>query len=145
MPGRKDKLTGFEYFDHTGDLGIRLFGESLEDLFQQAGKAFTSIITLPEKIRLKEEKKIRVTADDPEGLLVNWLNEMVFLFDVRGMMFREFEILSVDKGSVSAIGRGEKYDPAVHIIKTLIKGATHHQLKIAKDHGKWEARVVLDL
>ena len=139
-------MTGrFELVDHTGDLGIRVFGESLPRLFEQAAQALTFILTDPETIRIKETRKILLEAKTDEELLITWLNEFVYLFDTEGLLFKAFEVLSIHDHHLEALAQGEIYIEGRHPIKTAVKAATYHQLKISRHQGVWTAQVIFDL
>jgi SHS2 domain-containing protein len=139
-------MTGrFEFVDHTGDLGVRLFGESLPLLFEQAAEALTFILTDPEAIRIKETRKLLLEAKTDEELLITWLNELVYLFDTEGLLFKSFEVLSVHDHHLEALAQGERYVQDRHPIKTAVKAATYHQLKIENHQGVWTAQVIFDL
>ncbi len=137
--------SNFSFIDHTGDLGIRVWGESPQVLFLHAAEAFFHIITDRRRIRKRDSRRISLRADGLEELLVTWLNEFVFLFDAEGLLFTHFQILSLDEHRIEAIARGEVYEEGRHPIKTTIKGATYHQLRIYQQGGMWEAQVIFDL
>jgi SHS2 domain-containing protein len=80
-----------------------------------------------------------------EALLVSWLNEFLYLFDTGGLLFRHFEILSLDDRHLKATARGEAYEEGRHPINTLIKAVTYHQLEILKEKGAWKTRIIFDL
>jgi len=139
-------MTGrFELVDHTGDLGVRVFGESLSQLFEQAAHALTFIVTEPETIRLKETRKIQLEAKTDEELLITWLNELVYLFETKGLLFKTYDVLSVHAHHLDALAQGESYVEGRHPIKTTVKAATYHQLKIENHQGVWTAQVIFDL
>ncbi len=139
-------MTGrFELVDHTGDLGVWVFGESLSQLFEQAAHALTFILTEPETIRLKETRKIQLEAKTDEELLITWLNEFVCLFDTKGLLFKTYDVLSVHDHRLEALAQGESYVEGRHSIKTTVKAATYHQLRIENRQGVWTARVIFDL
>jgi SHS2 domain-containing protein len=135
----------FRYLDHTGDLGVELFGRTAEELFVHAGEAFTDILTDPESVRASEEVEIAVEGADLEQLLVEWLSELIYRFDARGMLFRRYRVRSLDDRRLRGTARGERYDPGRHMIKTTVKGATYHQLEVGRTGNGWKARVILDL
>jgi SHS2 domain-containing protein len=135
----------FELVDHTGDLGVRVFGESLPRLFEQAAQALTFILTDPEKIRINETRKISLEAKTHEELLITWLNELVYLFDIEGLLFKTYDVLSVRDNHLEALARGEVFVEGRHPIKTTVKAATYHQLKIEKQQGLCTAQVIFDL
>jgi len=139
-------MTGrFELVDHTGDLGVRVFGESLSLLFEQAAQALTFILTDPETIRIKSSRKLLLEAKTDEELLITWLNEFVYLFDTEGLLFKTYDVLSVHDHRLEALAQGEIYVEDRHPIKTTVKAATYHQLKIEHLEGVWTAQVIFDL
>ncbi|MCU0595362.1 MAG: archease [Desulfobacterota bacterium] len=135
----------FELVDHTGDLGVRVFGGSLPQLFEQAAQALSSILTDPETIRISETRKFLLEAKTDEELLITWLNELVYLFDTEGLLFKNYNVLSVHDHHLEALAQGESYDEGRHPIKTTVKAATYHQLKIENRQGVWTAQVIFDL
>ncbi|MFW6147230.1 MAG: archease [Thermodesulfobacteriota bacterium] len=135
----------FRYIDHTGDLGVEVFGDSLRSLFQHAGEAFTDIITEAEAIGLGKSKHIDLLADRVDDLMVYWLNEFVFLFDTEGFLPKVFDIVSIDESHIEAAVQGETYDEQQHPIKTAVKGATYHQLEVVREGNRWKARIIFDL
>jgi SHS2 domain-containing protein len=139
-------MTGrFEFVDHTGDLGVRVSGESLPRLFEQAAEALTFILTDPETIRIKKTRKLLLEAKTDEELLITWLNEFVYLFDTEGLLFKAFEVLSIHDHHLEALAQGEIYIEGRHPIKTAVKAATYHKLKISRHQGVWTAQVIFDL
>lgn len=135
----------FEFLEHTGDLGIRAFGLSLADLFRHAAEALFQVITDMETIRTAQEHKITIAASGLEELLIDWLNEFIYLFDTQSLLFRDFDFLALNEKAIEATARGEPYDRDRHPIKTIVKSATYHMLDIRQDKGIWKAQVILDL
>jgi SHS2 domain-containing protein len=135
----------FEFIDHTGDMGVRVFGQSLSALFQHAAEALFHIITDPKTIHEKESRRVSVQARGREELFISWLNEFVYLFDTHGYLFRRFEVLGLDQHLIEAMVYGETYEEGRHPIHRVIKGATYHQLRINQGKGGWEAQVIFDL
>ena len=139
-------MTGrFELVDHTGDIGVRVFGETLSQLFEQAAQALTFILTDPETIAPKQTRKLVLEARTDEELLITWLNELVYLFDTEGLLFKTYDVLSIQNHRLNAHAQGEVYDEDRHPIKTPVKAATYHQLKIENRKGVWTAQVIFDL
>jgi len=104
-----------------------------------------SLITDPDGI--SQNKSIEVTAqgESLEGLMVAWLNELIFRFDTYGFIARRIEIHAVDSRLVTATLRGEEFDPDRHSGKVLIKAATYHKLKVDRKGDHWEAEVIFDI
>ncbi len=130
---------------HTADLGWRIWGSSLGELFENAAGALISTLTDRRRLRLKEAREITVEAPDLEALLVDWLNHLLYLFDVEGFLGREFRVVSLNPKRLQARVRGEIFDPARHLEKTGVKAATYHNLAITPKNRGWQATVILDL
>jgi SHS2 domain-containing protein len=139
------KMRKYRFVDHTGDLGIEIFGAGPAELFENAAEAFTEVITDAASVRVRESRNIVLEGDGMEDLLVRWLNELIFLFDTGGLLFSAYEIFSVDGRRLEASVHGEVYDEGRHCIKTTVKQATYHNLEIVRKHGRWETTVILDL
>jgi SHS2 domain-containing protein len=89
-------------------------------------------------------RDIELTAPDMESLLVDWLNELVYIFDVENMLFKRFDISQLDQNWLKARVYGEKVDAARHEIKLGVKAATYHMLQIVSNNG-YQARVIFDI
>ncbi|OGW15792.1 MAG: hypothetical protein A3G93_05915 [Nitrospinae bacterium RIFCSPLOWO2_12_FULL_45_22] len=135
----------YQLVDHTGDLGIIVWGNDLAQLFCHAGLAFFDIITDLSRVQTREEKEILVEGQDLEQLMVNWLGELLYLFDTRGLLFHELRMLELSNNGLKALGHGEPFDQERHIINTIIKAATYHQMKVAEGEKGWQARIIFDL
>ena len=100
----------YELIDHTGDAGISVQGGTLEELFQEAAKGFTDVITEIDTIEAIEEKQITLSASDTEKLLVDWLSELLFLFDTERFLGREFTVTFPEPLRLEATVKGETFD-----------------------------------
>jgi SHS2 domain-containing protein len=135
----------FEYLEHTADLGFLACGKTLKALFANAAEALMEVMVSVETIQMGTQKKIDVTAPSLDSLLVRWLNELLYIFDTEGLLFRRYDIDHLDTFSLKATAMGEQVDPIRHVTKTEIKAVTYHQLYVRKKNGQWECRVILDL
>lgn len=136
---------GFRFIDHTADIGVVIFGESLPELFQHAAESFFSVLIELRNIHEKESHSFSLDAPGLEELLVSWLNEFLYLFETQGLLFRRFEIKNLNKEHLEAVAWGEKYTAEKHHIKRVIKAVTFHQLSIQKQRGRWKAQIIFDL
>jgi tRNA nucleotidyltransferase (CCA-adding enzyme) len=137
----------WEHFDHDADIGVRGHGPSLEAAFVQAALAFTAVIT-DEPVMAKTAVEIGCEAPDPETLLVDWLNALVFEMATRGMLFSGFDVdlEHDDAWRLHAVVRGEPVERARHSPAVEIKGATYTALSVGQDaDGTWHAGCVLDV
>jgi SHS2 domain-containing protein len=130
---------------HTADLGLRIWGATLEDLYANAGEALTATITDRRQLKAREQRKITVEAPDREALLVALLNHLLYLYDIDGFLGREFAVRDLSPERLTATARGEIFDPERHVGKTAVKAATYHQLEITRTEDGWQATVILDL
>jgi len=138
-------LKRFEILDHTGDIGIIVYGRDLNELFLNAGKAFFSLLTDLRRIRIKLERNIVLQGDNLEELMVAWLGELLYLFDAKGLLFSRFHLEKMNRCSLKATAGGEFFQPERHLLKREIKAVTYHQVKVENRDGKWEGRIIFDL
>jgi SHS2 domain-containing protein len=143
----------FETIDVSGDAGIRAFGSDLKELFVNAAMGMYELITNVSGIRETRVVDIAVTSDTIEGLLVSWLNELIFTFDTYGFLGKKIVIEELFAAEAEggeplrlrASVAGEDFDSARHKSRLLVKAATYHLLKIAKTGGRLEAEVIFDI
>jgi len=135
----------FEILDHTADIGLLVYGEDLKSLFENAGEAFFNLITDLKKVRLRTERKIEIRRESLERLMVDWLNELLYLHDVENLLFKGFHVESVGEEGLKAKVKGEFFQEGVHVIKTGVKAVTYHQLEVLQEKDRWRARIIFDL
>ena len=135
----------YEFFDHTADIGIHVFGRSLPELFENAGFALFDIITDIEAVREREKRSFALQRDTVDELLVEWLGRLLFINATELFLFRRFHVLQIDGKSLQAEAWGEPLQDALHTIKTEVKAVTYHNLKVYEEQGLWHATVVLDI
>jgi len=134
----------FEILDHTADVGIIAYGADLKQAFANAAKALFSLITELDDVEEVLHRDMELTASDEENLLVEWLNELVYRFDTDGIIFRRFDIIKLNSTHLKARGYGEKVDSSKHKLKTGVKAATYHMLKVDKNDG-CKVQVLFDI
>lgn len=135
----------YEMIDHTADIGIKVFGKDISEVFANAGYAMFDILTEPKNVQKKESFNIQVSANNIEQLLVRWLDELLYRYETERVVFSEFVINKISDTSIDSTVYGEKIDRSRHEIKTEIKNVTYHQLQIRKTNGGWEAQVIFDV
>lgn len=133
----------FELIEHTADTGLKAYGKDLKEAFANAAFGMFSIIAELENVKEVETHRIEVNEDEPESLLFEWLNDLLYYFDVETLLFKRFDILELTENHLAAECFGEKYDPSRHRIKTGIKSATYHMLTVDKE--KNEVHVIFDV
>ena len=138
-------MKNYELIEHTADVGIRVKGADLQELFVNAALAMFDIIAERKTPETKALEKITVAqkADDLEELFLNWLNELLSLSATRELIFSDFTFSSLDNNNLHAILCGSSI--ANYRINTEIKAATYHELKIEKTPSGWQAEVIFDV
>ncbi|MDH5781892.1 MAG: archease [Dehalococcoidia bacterium] len=135
----------FEIIDHTADVGIIAYGADIEELFSNAALALFSLITAPESVEEKLHLDLEVSSEDRDSLLIEWLNELIYLFDVNHILFNHFDIKSLTHNELKATCYGEDFNPMKHKITAGVKAATYHMLKLDKSDDGFKAQVILDI
>ena len=138
----------FEIIGHTADIGLIAYGKNKEEVFINAAKGMFEIIVGGTK-NLKENfyDKIKLEADDLEGLLFAWLNELLYIGETRLVILNKFQIKQLSDFQIKAEVGGMKINPPSVKIKKEIKAVTYHRLEIKKDEesGLWRAQVIFDI
>lgn len=134
----------WEHFDHGADIGVRGFGASKSEAFEQTALALTAVITDPQGVCPTKSIPVTCDAADDESLLVAWLNALVYEMAVRRMLFSGFHVqLQGTHLDAQAIGEPtavQRHHPAVEV-----KGATYTALRVAPQNGGWLAQTVVDV
>lgn len=135
----------YRILEHTADIGFEAFGSTRKEVFVNAARALMHLIVDLNSIAPRQEVSVQVEGEDPPSLLVNWLSEILYLNDAEGWLFRDFEVCPLKEKSLAAIARGEKFDPARHQLKLLVKAITYHQLALEQTSDGWRAQVYVDI
>jgi len=144
------KKSGFEFRDHTADVQIRSWGPSLEEAFSQTAYSLMTTITPNLKIITPEiEKKMIIEAKDKEALLVDFLSEFLYIFDVYELVFSKIHISKIEKFNdnykLNATLRGEKFDSTKHEIGIEVKAITYSFINIEEKHDSTLIDIVFDI
>jgi len=136
---------GFELFAVPADTGIRAWGPDVSAVFRHAARALWSLLVEPASVEPRQTVAVSVEAGDREALLVAWLNELLYLYETRGLIGADCAIRAMTDTHLSAEIWGEAVDCARHTIVGHVKAATYHQLHVRPAGDGWEARVVVDV
>jgi SHS2 domain-containing protein len=138
----------FEIIDHTADIGIVAYGKTKREVFINAAKGMFEIIA-GENRDLKENfyAKIKLEAKSLEDLLIAWLNELLYISEVKLVILNKFIIKELSNGQIKAEVGGTKINHLSIRIKREVKAVTYHRLEIKKDEesGLWSAQVIFDI
>lgn len=135
----------YEVFEHTADIGIHAFGSTLAELFVHAAQGMESLMVTPEQVRETTLREIAVEGHDTVSLLINWLNELIFLFDTDYLLFRNFEITFINETHLTARAAGEAYNEQRHELSSAIKAVTWHEAAVTRIDDGYQARVIFDI
>lgn len=135
----------WQHFAHGADIGVRGWGATPAEAFEQAALGLTAVVTDPAAVRPARSVSIECRAPDAELLLYEWLNTLVFHMATQRMLFAEFSV-TISGGELSAEARGETVDVARHAPAVEVKGATFTELAVRREtDGRWCAQCVLDV
>ena len=138
----------YEYLEHTGDIGIRAYGGTLEELFLNAAQGLLEAIADLSTVGTTMQTEIEVSAESLEELMVSWLDELNFRHEVEEVFFQRVEIQAISETPcrLLAVAYGEPVDFTKHVVYTEIKSITYHQLIVEQTpEDRWLAQVILDL
>lgn len=133
----------FELLPHTADLRVRVFGATLEELFQHALEALMT--TMGEGMRRTgpaEPQMIHMQADSATNLLVDFLSEALYLANVEKAIYdrAHFEALSQTELRATLTGQ------AVDSFAEDIKAVTYHGAEIKRsERGQFGVEIVFDI
>jgi len=119
-------------------------GADIKQAFANAARALFSLITELDDVEEGLHRDTELTAPDEESLLVEWLNELIYLFDAEHIIFKRFDITKLNNTQLKARSYGEKVDSSKHKLKTGVKAATYHMLKVDKGDG-CKVQVLFDI
>lgn len=145
--GAGDGGTGghWEHFEHKADVGVRGYGRSIGEAFEQAALALTAIVTDVAAVRATGTVEVECRGADPELLLVDWLNSIIFEAATRGMLFGRYAI-EIGGDVLRGTLFGEAVDRARHQPAVEPKGATYTELRVERQpDGLWVAQCVIDV
>ena len=137
-PGR------WEHFPHGADIGVRGCGATLAEAFEQAGRALTAVVTDPDRVAARERVTITCDAPDPELLLAEWLNQLIYEMATRRLLFSRFRV-HIEGTRLEAEAWGEPVEAQRHDPAVEIKGATYTGLRVAREDDGWIAQTVVDV
>lgn len=137
-------MGSWEHYEHEADIGVRGFGATKAEAFEQAALALTAVVTDSAGVAPRQAVEIAREAADDELLLVDWLNALVYEMATRKMLFSRFEIQLADH-RLRGTAWGEPVDVGRHHPVVEPKGATYTTLRVAREADGWVAQTVVDV
>lgn len=141
-------MAGYEYFEHTADVGFIARGQNLEELFENSAKALMNVMINLEGVEEQLKREITLMGGTLEVLLYNWLSELLFIFDVEELIFKRFNMRIVkvkNEYFLRAEGFGEKFNVQKHGAGVEVKAVTYHMLEVKRENSWFKAKVLLDI
>ncbi len=124
---------------------MKVVGNSQAELFAHSAFALFDVMTDVEKIEIKEQLPLEVEGMDRDDLLVNWMRELLYLYQGSGYMLKEFRIQDVKDTVVKAEVCGEKIDPDRHEIRKEISAVAYNQGRMQKTGNQWTAQLIFEI
>ena len=130
------------WVDHTAEVQLQVGAESLAGLAVEAGRALGLFLLRGRSPKpVGEARTIGVLSVDREALLVDWLNEILFLAEVERWVAVDFEVVEASSQRLEASARGVPVDEP----PALVKAATFHGLAVEESDGGFQAEVIFDV
>ena len=143
--GSAERSAGWEHYEHGADIGVRGFGATEAEAFEQAALALTAVLVDPARVAPRDRVAIACEAPDDELLLADWLNALVFEMATRRMLFGRFGV-RIEGGRLTAEAWGEPTNVDRHRPAVEVKGATYTTLRVEREaSGRWLAQTVVDV
>lgn len=132
---------GFEEIEHTADWALRVRGKNLEELLRNAALGMLQLAGAEPREEPSHKRWIELQATDSEGLLVTWLEEILFILELEEVTFTEFDLRLEGNTRLMATVQ----EAPLKNIKEHIKAVTYHNLRITRLEDGLEATVVFDV
>jgi SHS2 domain-containing protein len=140
--------SGYEILEHTADKGVRAWGRTLEELFENAARGMYRLVVDPAGKKTDVSMPIAVKVSDPfdrSELLVKWLRELIYLTDVQKVVFTDFTVRRVTETSVEGEARGFTVEDNSMLDGAPVKAVTYHRLRLEQTPEGWEAEFYVDV
>ena len=134
----------FDVVEHTADIGIVAYGTDIQEAFANAAYGMFSLMADLRQVREETSRYVEAEASDRESLVVSWLNELLYLFEVERIIFKRFNILELTNTKLKADAFGENVDVSRHRLRGGVKAATYHALKVTVGRSHCSIRVIFD-
>lgn len=125
------------------DIAFEAYGKTFDEAIENAGTALTEVMADPKKLASTEKKKIAVYGKTEQDLLYNFLEELVYIKDVDGILFKKFNS-KISQGKLEVFCKGGKIKGAQGL-RNDVKAITMHMFGIKNEKGKIIATVVVDI
>ncbi|MBI3313438.1 MAG: archease [Candidatus Omnitrophica bacterium] len=139
----------YEVFEHTADIGLKIYGRTFQELFRHGALGLFNLVTEVDALNQPDNKKasldIELTGENAGDLFLKWLRELLFVFSTRKLILLSFNFKILTENKLKAEAEGIVFDPSRHEPKYEVKAVTYHQFKIEKKKTGWEAEGIFDI
>ena len=142
------ECTGYEILEHTADKGVRAWGRTLEELFENASRGMYRLVMDPAGKSADIGIPIAIEVSDPidrSDLLVKWLRELIYLTDVQKVIFTDFTVHRVTNTTAEGEARGLVVEDNAMLDGAPVKAVTYHGLRLEQTPQGWEAEFYVDV
>lgn len=136
---------GYEFFDHTADVGVMAQGATLEELFVHMAQGLVEVIAEDSVLKPQQTRFMQLSADSAESLLLRWMQAMHLWFSTDRFLPVSYALDEVTETSLRGTVRGDTFDPARHVQGREVKAITRHQLRVWQQDGLWRGQVIVDI
>ncbi len=141
-------MSKYRFLDDVAiaDAAFQAEAENLEELFVVCAQATFEVMADTKTIGHKYKENVELTGENLDELLFDWLAELIYLKDLKSMLFSKFDIKIQKKDGYRLIASvwGELADQKKHKVRVDVKAVTYHLLEVKRTDNKWTARVILD-
>ena len=139
------QITSWQHFDVEADVGVHAWGPSRADAFARAAEGMFALIVSPADVATLEVRETRAQGDTPQALLVNWLNECLYVHEIEAFVVSSVDVEACSDTVVHGRLHGEPLDAGRHRLGTVVKGATLHGVSVEARDGRHEVRIIVDV
>jgi len=140
-----DNPKKYRILTRSSDLAIKVFGKTQAELFANSAFALFDLMTDIQKVEVRERLPLEVEGADRDDLMVNWMRELLYLYQGSGYLLKEFKVLDAKETYVRGEVSGEKYDPDRHEIQREFRSVAYHQSRMEKTGDQWTAQMIFEL
>jgi len=145
LPDSVNTVKPFEVIEHTADIGIVAYGADIKQLFANAALGLFNLMADLGNLKEDAKRKVELSAEDIEVLLIEWLNELIYISEVEHIIFKRFDISELSSNKLRSICFGEKIKPGQRRLKREIKAATYHMLRMNKVDSGYKVQIIFDI
>lgn len=139
------ELAGYDYFDVEADVGVRAWAPTRAEAFAQAALGVLALVIAPDGVQAPETREVRAQGENPETLLVSWVNECLYVHEIEGFAVRRVEVDTLTDRLAHGLLHGEPIDLTRHSAGTVVKAATLHRVSVSEEAHAHVVTLVVDV